>query len=143
MNSEETTLIIEPASTLCFILFFSDNAAGATEMGLGERKKHMLFLLPDRIQTWSPPPTGFLTRRSPTPKAGISCKLFPHRCPQRRDCMMLQTSVPVSVWSQDLPTSLSSAQHPSGFTFPCGRGLPERPMELSVAWAGAGASGPL
>lgn len=96
MNSEETTLIIEPASTLCFILFFSDNAAGATEMGLGERKKHMLFLLPDRIQTWSPPPTGFLTRRSPTPKAGISCKLFPHRCPQRRDCMMLQTSVQLS-----------------------------------------------
>lgn len=39
MNSEETALIIESASTLCFILFFSDNAAGVTEMSLREKRK--------------------------------------------------------------------------------------------------------
>jgi hypothetical protein len=39
MNSEETALIIESAFTLCFILFFSDNAAGVTEMSLGEQTK--------------------------------------------------------------------------------------------------------
>lgn len=43
MNSEETTLIKESTSTLCFILFFSDNAAGATETGLGELKTHAVF----------------------------------------------------------------------------------------------------
>ena len=43
MNSEETTLIKESTSTLCFILFFSDNAVGVTEMGLGEQKTHAVF----------------------------------------------------------------------------------------------------
>lgn len=71
MNSEETALIIESAFTLCFILFFSDNAAGVTEMSLGEQtkpKKHMFSLLDDIQTRFSPPPTEFLTGRSPSPR---------------------------------------------------------------------------
>lgn len=84
MNSEETTLIKESTSTLCFILFFSDNAAGATEMGLGEQK-HMLFLLLD-IQTCSPSSNRVSDWEELHPQAGLSCKLFPYS-------MMLQMSV--------------------------------------------------
>lgn len=70
MNSEETALIIESASTLCFILFFSDNAAGVTEMSLGEQTTPLppcFYYLMISKQV-SPPLIEFLTGRSPTPR---------------------------------------------------------------------------